>query len=118
MHAIEPTFAVAVFVDELRATRQRLVDLDHRTSHGRVDIARRLDRLDDGACTTDVERRADLRHIDENEIAEGMLSVIGDADFNAAIRQRAGPFVGFGVAQIGENLAHGGTPQRLMRARP
>ena len=51
-----------------------------------------------------------LRQLEENDVAEGFLSVVGDTHGQGAIGLGADPFVRFGVFEVGGKLAHRGSP--------
>eukprot|EP01106_Pelomyxa_sp_JSP_P018300 TRINITY_DN823_c0_g1_i2.p1 TRINITY_DN823_c0_g1~~TRINITY_DN823_c0_g1_i2.p1 ORF type:complete len:161 (+),score=66.47 TRINITY_DN823_c0_g1_i2:53-535(+) len=75
----EPALALGVLVDEGGVALQLRVDLGDFTRHGRVDVANSLDALDDTCRPLGLEGGADGGELDENEVAEGVLRVVGDA---------------------------------------
>jgi hypothetical protein len=50
---------------------------------------------------------ADFRQFDENQVAEGFLGVVGDADGDGTVGVEQHPFVGGSVFEIGEDVGHG-----------
>src|SRR5690606_12342644 len=71
-----------------------------------VEVGGGLDGLDHAEGFADRERRADLGQLHVGDVAQTALRVIGDADQRGAVGGRFDPFVGFGVAEIGGNVAH------------
>jgi hypothetical protein len=47
---------------------------------------------------------ADFRQFDEDEVAEGFLGVVGDADGDGAVSVEQNPLVGGGVLEVGGTL--------------
>src|SRR5207249_3867688 len=76
----EPAVAVRVLVDLLRRVGERLVDLDDLARERRDDIGDRLHRLDLGVRLILADRLADLRRVEEHDLAELVLGVPGDAE--------------------------------------
>jgi hypothetical protein len=83
------------------------VALDDLAAHGAVDIGRGLDRLDDrhGLAGRDATPR--FGRLDEHEVAERLLRVIGDADRDRAVALEPRPLVAFQEAKIVRDFAHG-----------
>mmetsp|Transcript_4209 Transcript_4209/g.10926 ORF Transcript_4209/g.10926 Transcript_4209/m.10926 type:complete len:206 (-) Transcript_4209:117-734(-) len=67
-------------VDQRRLVVERLVDLHDLTRHRRVDVARSLDRLDRAHRVILLDARAHLGQIDEDNVAQLLLRVVGDAN--------------------------------------
>src|SRR5262249_44862905 len=74
------------------------------------DVGGCLDRLDDSRSLTHCDSTACFGHLYKDEIAQGMLRVIGDSDLDRAIRQSSHPLVRLGVLEIRRNIAHRFTP--------
>src|SRR6185312_16552627 len=100
LQPVQPV-AVGVGVDLFGRGDGCLVDRQYDTRHGRVHIGGRLDRLDDRAGFSGLERSADLRQLDEDEVAQRLLRVIGDAGGDRTVRFAADPFVACGVFELG-----------------
>src|SRR4029453_2349433 len=59
-----------------------------------------LHRLDDAAGFPGLERAPDRRQLDEHQVAQRGLSVVGDSHGNGGVRFGADPFVGFSVLEV------------------
>ena len=79
-------------------------------AHRAVDVGGRLDGLDDRAGLAGGDATAGLGRLDEHEVAERLLGVVGDADRDGAVGLEARPLVGLEEAQVGGNVAHGRAP--------
>ncbi len=88
------------------------ITFDHRAGDGRVHIRRGLDGLDHREGVAGLQSLAGLGHLDEHEIAERTLRMVGDAHFDIAIGECAHPLVRLGVLEIGGNVAHVTSPQK------
>src|SRR5204863_1846672 len=78
-----PALAVGVRVHRLRLLRELGVGLDDLAGDGREEVGNRLDRLDDAEGLARRHLGADLRQLDEDDVAELLLGVRGDADAHA-----------------------------------
>src|SRR5450830_286250 len=100
--AEEPTFAHRVFVDQLGAAIELVVDYEDFAVQRHVDATRGLDRFNGGGfCALLVGLQ--LRQLHENHITQRVLRESGDTHGDAAIGFGAQPFVIFSETQ----LAHG-----------
>src|SRR5690606_18930905 len=78
--AEEPAFPHRISVDQLWPVVQRTVHLDHLARDRRIDLARRLHRFDDRRFRAGGEALANLRQLDEDHVAELLLSESADAN--------------------------------------
>src|SRR5690348_8923691 len=76
----DPALTVWVGVDELRFRGQLFVDRCDPAGHRRVQIACRLDRLDDAEGVAGRELAAGGGQLEEDDVAELRLGEVGDAD--------------------------------------
>src|SRR5690349_340370 len=102
-----PATAIGFGIDELGLTAERAVALDDGARDRRVHVGGGLHRFDHRERIADLQRLARLRHVDEHQVTERTLRVIGDAHFDVAVGQGAHPLVRLGVLEIGGNVAHG-----------
>ena len=72
------------------------VDLDDLAGHRRIDFARRLDALDHRRLAALGHCLADRRQFDEDDIAQLLLGVVGDAD-GGDVAIDSDPFMVLGV---------------------
>ena len=72
--------SVRVLVDRLGLGRELLVHGRDRAADGSVDVAHRLHRFDDAEGRGLREHGPDRRELDEDDVAELLLRVIGDAN--------------------------------------
>ena len=86
----DPPLAVGVLVQALRCTGQFLVDSHDLTGDRRIDLRDRLGRLDLAQRSLPLQRRAHSRQVDEDDVAQRVLRVVGDADPDAFVL-RIGP---------------------------
>src|SRR3954467_9997903 len=82
-----------VLVHLLGRGRQVRVGGDDLAGDGRVDVARRLHRLDHAHRLALRDLAAGLRRLDEDHVAQLLLRVVGDADAHGAVRLAAHPLV-------------------------
>src|SRR3569623_2176698 len=68
--AHHPALAVRVFVDDLGAVAQALVDRHHLARHGAVDVGGGLHRFHHRAFLSRLHRAADLGQLDEHHVAQ------------------------------------------------
>jgi len=80
-----PSLAVGIGVDESGIRIERAVGLDHLASHGSEELGDRLDRLDGAEGFHAAEGHAGLRKLDEDDIPQLALGIVGDADEENAI---------------------------------
>ena len=104
-HFDEPAVAVGVRVDRLGRVDDGAVGLDDLTVEGRVELTNRLGRLDLSHDRPRGERRADLRQVDVDDIAQRISRVLRDAH-GGDIALEAHPLVLGGVLQVGGDCAH------------
>ena len=89
----------------LGRARQRVVDGDDLAGDRRVDVGGGLHRFDDGAGLARRQLAADRGQLDEDEVAQRCLRVVGDADRSRCRRLRCAPIrATVGVPQIGGNV--------------
>src|SRR5882724_5019855 len=101
-HAHHPAVAVRVVVDDLGVLREAAVHFGDAAGDRRVDVAYRLHGLDDAERAGLLQRRTLRRQLDEHDVAELLLGIVGDTDRRRSIGNRH-PLVLFGIAQV---LAH------------
>src|SRR4051812_17572066 len=89
-----------VLVHLLGRGRQVRVGGDDLAGDGRVDVARRLHRLDHAHRLALRDLAPGLRRLYEDHVAQLLLRVVGDADAHGAVRLAAHPLVALGVAQL------------------
>ena len=104
--AHDPAAAVGIAVDELRLPAEIGIARDDLTAHRAVDVRGGLDRFDDGAGFTRHDPPSRLRHLDEHQVSERLLRVVGDADGDAAVGFEPRPLVGLEISKICRDLAH------------
>jgi hypothetical protein len=95
----DPAVAVGVFVDLLGAVIEGLVDLDDLAADRGVDVRDGLDGLDGAEGVSGVEGGARFGELDEDDVAELILGVVGDADGGGVVLG-ADPFVALGVLKL------------------
>ena len=100
----DPARAVRLGVDQLGLAAERRIAFDDGARDRRVHVGGGLHRFDHGERVAGLERLAGFRHFDEHQVAERALRVVGDADFDVAVGERANPFVRLGVFQIGGDV--------------
>ena len=99
LDADHPAVAVGVFVDLLGRIVEALVYFDHRAANRHVYLADSLDAFNRPEGLGRFKLIADFRQLYIHDIAELMLSVIGDAH-GRLVPFGADPFMVFGVAEI------------------
>src|SRR5262249_40044696 len=92
---------------------QGAVASDDLTGDRRIHIGGGLDRLHHRAGLTGLQRAAHFGHFHKHQVAERMLGVVGNSNFNRAVGEGAQPLVSLGVLQIGGYLAHRTSPENL-----
>jgi hypothetical protein len=102
----EPARRLRVAVGERGIGAQRLVDLDDLAADRHVQVGRRLHRLDHAGDVALGEGLADGGQVDEDDVAERVLRMLGDADGGRAGLVEADPLVVGGVLD-GHSLAPG-----------
>ena len=102
----KPALSGRILIDEAGRLLQRVIDLDDLARRGRVDAARRLDAFDDGGLGALGDALAEKRQLDENDVAELRLGVIGDAD-DADVPFDLDVFMIVGVAVVAIGAAPG-----------
>src|SRR6185312_12376389 len=113
-----PAVAVGRRVDECRFLVEAVIDRDDFARQRRIQLGDGLHRFDGAEHVVLVERRADLRQLDEHDVAELTLRVVGDADRHHAVAGGLHVFVVFCIEQILRDLGHDGLPGRLNRVDP
>src|SRR5205823_1264951 len=93
------------------------VDCDDFAGNRRVDIGCRFDRFHHGARFSRADLAADPGKLDEHEVAERLLRMIGNADGQRAVRFGTDPFVTGGVPETRRNV-HGLPSVDEMRIAP
>src|SRR5258708_31352772 len=91
---------VRVLVHALRRATEIGVGADDLAVDRRIDIRGRLHRLDHGHGFAGRNLAADLRRLDEHDVAELFLRMVGDAHGERAVGLAAQPFVRDGVAKL------------------
>src|SRR5882762_1773586 len=114
----QPTLAVGVRVDGFRLVFELGIPRDHLAGERRIDVRRRLDRLDHRARLARLHGTPGLGHLDEHQVPERVLGVIGNADLHRTVGEGPHPFVGAGVLKIGGNGAHDGPFDQLTSDLP
>ena len=90
-----------ILVDRLGRVSNGAVNFGNGAGNRCVHIGSSLDRLNNDGFLMGGQGLADLRQVDENEITEQVLRMIGDADGDRAIGFSADPLVALGVLEIG-----------------
>ena len=97
--------AVRIFIDLFRRRRQFAVHFGHRAGNRRVQIGDRLHRFHRAKSLAGGDLGAGLGQIDENDVAQRILSIAGDAD-SGILAVGFDPLVLFGVLVVGRK-GHG-----------
>ena len=95
---------VRILVDVLPVVHERVIGRDHFARDRGVDVAGRLDGLDNRCSVACRKHSADFWKLDEHDIAQLILREVGDTDAHRAIRLGAHPLVRLRIAQIAGNL--------------
>ena len=90
--AVEPTVAVGILVDDSGFRLEGVVDLGDLAADRRVDVAGCLDGLDDTAGIARAQGRPDLGQLDECEVGQLLLCVVGNAN-DGGVSLDTNPFV-------------------------
>ena len=106
----DPAVLIGALVDRLRRIGKCHVDVHHLTGQGGVDVGRRLHGLDHGKRLAGIHLPPDLGGLDIDDVAQGLLGMVGDADGGGAVAMDLHPLVGLGVTQVGRGCAHGVLP--------
>src|SRR3954471_6914394 len=111
-----PAVAIGVVVDVLGRVAESEVDLDDLAAERRHDVGDRLDGLHLGVGLAGGDGRADLRRIEEHDLAQGVLGVPGDPE-DGGVAVDAGPVVLGVVQQLGgvARVSHGAAAYFLKR---
>lgn len=104
LHNDDPAVAVGVAVDELRMIREPRVDGNDCAAHWREEGRDRFGRLNLRHLRAVRNGRADHGKREVDDIAEGILREIGDAD-RGAVTLDSNPFVLFVIAKVRRNHA-------------
>ena len=91
-NAVEPALALRDFVDGAGLGLERVVDLGDLAADRRVQVASGLDGLDHAASVARAQVRADLGQLDEREVSQLLLGVVGYAD-DGGVSLDTNPFV-------------------------
>src|SRR5262249_41862092 len=100
-----PSLAVGILVDGLGLLSELAVDLDDLARDRRKEVRHRLDRLDHAKILRRRHLGADLRELDEDDVAELLLRVRRDADADA-LPFLLGPLVLTRVSEVLGNVRH------------
>jgi hypothetical protein len=73
---IDPAAALGVFIDEFGLAGQRFVYAKDFAAYGRIEVACRLDRLDNADRAALLHLRTDARELNKDHLAEPFLSVV------------------------------------------
>src|SRR5258706_955557 len=102
LYAKQPPGPVGILIEQFGLGRQGAVAGDDFPAHRTVDIGGSLDGFDDRAGLAGVYGPAGFRNLDEHQIADRTLRLVGDADLDRAVRRlavrRAHPLVALGVS--------------------
>ena len=103
----DPAFGEGIGIHESRIAIESYVDGDDLARNGGVDVAGGFDGLDDGDGFSGFHLATDGGQVNEDDVGEFGLGMIGDADGGGGF---AGldPFVGGAVAEVIEDGTHGG----------
>src|SRR2546425_542427 len=108
LHLDHPPLAVGIAVYECRVSLERLVCFYNGTTDGRIQLRHRLDGLDRPEDVVLLERGRRFGQLDEHDVSQFPLRVVGDADFHdLRIITLAHPLVVLCVAEIFWNARHG-----------
>jgi hypothetical protein len=91
---LEQPGGVGVLIDRFRCVSGSLIHFGHGAGDRGVNVSGSLDRFNDGDFLFGIKMGADFRQFDENEVTEGFLGVVGNADGDAAISFEAEPIRG------------------------
>ncbi len=80
LHLIDPTVRFRSRIEQIRLIDQRLIDLNHLAGHRAFHLARRFHGLNHRGLITDCDLTANLRQLDENNIAQRILGKIRNSD--------------------------------------
>src|SRR5688572_3675033 len=108
LDAVHPR-TVRVGVDLLGSLRKRVVRGDHLAGDRRIDVGCGLHRLDHADRLPGLHLAARFRRLDEDDVAELLLGVVGDADAHGPVALALHPLVGLGVSKILRDI-HVATP--------
>jgi hypothetical protein len=93
-------FAYASAFTDSGASLTAWIRSGHFSGDRRVDVRGGLHRLDDRARFALRQLAACCRQLDEDQVAQLFLRVVGDADGDGAVGFAPDPFVRFGVLEI------------------
>src|SRR4029453_11984886 len=100
LYVDQPALAVRVGVDQVRLVGQPLVDRRHRAGHRRVQVADALGGLQLAARVARPHRGPYLGQLDEHDVTELVLGVVGNPDPGGTVARRLHPLVLGRVLQI------------------
>ncbi len=72
-----------------------------------VEVGGRLDGFDRAEDLAGAEGLTGFREVDERDVPEGGLRVVGDPDGGRSVRGEPDPLVVLGVMEVGGDVAHG-----------
>ena len=101
----DPALALRVLVEEGGVAGEGGVGLDDLHVGGGIDVAHRLDTLDDAGGLALLLGGADGGGLDVDEVTEGLLGVVADAELCDAVALGLDVLVGLGVTSAGEGVA-------------
>ncbi|EOC55226.1 hypothetical protein NM271_2147 [Neisseria meningitidis NM271] len=104
----EPACAVRIAVGSFRSTWQIFVDGNDFACNRCVHVGRGFYRLNHTGLLFSGKVRADFGQLDEHDVAQQLLRVVGNADGNRTVFFKAQPFMAGNVFQFGRDVvAHG-----------
>ena len=117
-HPDNPAISGGIGVDPLRLVHEGLVDLHHGAAYRRLDLARRLDRLDDRRLGPSGPFAAELRKLDEDELSKLVLGIVGDAHHADLVILHQDPLVVFGELHLAHGKLLGRGARQIPRQEP
>jgi len=73
---VDPAGTLGVFIDELGLAGQRFVYTEDLAAYGRIEVACRLDRLNNTGRAPLLHLRSDVRELNNGHLVEPFLSVV------------------------------------------
>ncbi len=96
----DPAFAERLSIDQGGIAGESRIGFQDLTIDGGINITGGLDRFDDGNDLSRPQRASRFGRIDEDDVGQFMLGVVGDAESGRPVIGGAEPFVGGGVAEV------------------
>lgn len=100
----DPALALRVLVEEGGVAGEGGVGLDDLHVGGGIDVAHRLDTLDDAGGLALLLGGADGGGLDVDEVAEGLLGIVADAELGNAVAFGLDVLVRLGITSPGEGV--------------